>query len=132
MIFIDTNIILDIWDGDPIWAILSRRRVERLLQIEELAINPIVYAELAPRFNTRAKLDRALDEFSFLLLSIPREASFLAGRAHLQYRRRGGSKSNVLPDFFIGAHAVAMGAAVLTRDARRYVSYFPTVRLITP
>ncbi|GHU02303.1 hypothetical protein AGMMS49960_14310 [Betaproteobacteria bacterium] len=77
-------------------------------------------------------LDSAIEDMGLLVQELPRPALFLAGRAFLKYRREGGSKSNVLPDFFIGAHAAVQGWDVLTRDARRYRSYFPTVSLITP
>ena len=132
MIFVDSNVVFDIWDRDPVWFSWSEQQILNLTLLDELAINPIVYAELSPRFNSRNHLDEALQSFPFLLLGIPREAAFRAGLAFLQYRKQGGTKTNVLPDFFIGAHAAVLGAPLLTRDPRRYATYFPTVRLITP
>ena len=57
---------------------------------------------------------------------------FLAAQAFVQYRRRGGSKSQVLPDFFIGAHAAVEDWPLLTRDASRFRTYFPTLKVLSP
>lgn len=132
MVFVDANIILDMWDHDPLWEAWSRSQFLRLSFLEEIAINPIILAELAPRFENRTNLDRALESLQVIHLAIPRDAAFWAGKAFLEYRRRGGTKTNVLPDFFIGAHAAVMNATLLTRDIARYRTYFPSVRLITP
>jgi len=132
MVLVDSNIILDIWCLDPAWEPWSRSQLMRIQKIEEVAANPIVYAEVSTRVGSQAELDLALEVLQLAILEIPREAAFLAGKAHLLYRRRGGAKTGDLPDFFIGAHAAVLGAPLLTRDARRYATYFPTVRLITP
>ncbi len=132
MVFIDSNIFFDIWDHDPVWETWSRSQFLNISMVEDVAINSIIYAELAPRFSTPAKLDRALETLDIGVLSLPREAAFLAGKAFLQYRTRGGGKTGVLSDFFIGAHADVLGALILTRDPRPYHTYFPSVRLITP
>lgn len=101
-------------------------------RIHRLAINSIIYSELSLTFSTVEALDQTLDELGLVMVEIPRPALFLAGKAFVHYRRQGGSKSNVLGDFFIGAHAAVSGNAVLTRDTRRYTSYFPSVMLIAP
>jgi predicted nucleic acid-binding protein len=95
-------------------------------------INPIVYAEWVPAFSSVDALDGAIADMELIYAELPRAALFLGGKAFLQYRKQGGNKQNVLPDFFIGAHAVALNISVLTRDTRRYSSYFPTVGLISP
>ncbi len=99
-------------------------------QVHELAINPIIYAELSLAFEAVEALDAAVDQMRLTMAEVPRPALFLAGKAFLQYRRAGGRKSNVLSDFFVGAHAAVARCPLLTRDARRYHSYFPTVELI--
>jgi predicted nucleic acid-binding protein len=132
MILLDANVILDVWDRDPVWYAWSRDQMRKLSTIEELAINPIVYAEVSARFATSASLDEKLQSLGVIFESIPRKAAFLAGKAFVQYRRQRGTKSNVLPDFFVGAHAAVLGCPILTRDTRRYIAYFPTVRLIAP
>jgi hypothetical protein len=132
MVFVDSNIILDLWDHDPVWESWSKSQILRLLPIEDLVINPVVYAEVSPRFNSSVRVDRAIEILKLSLIDTPREAAFLAGKAFLKYRQQGGTKTKVLSDFFIGAHAAFLGAPLLTRDARRFATYFPTVRLITP
>jgi predicted nucleic acid-binding protein len=132
MILLDANVILDIWDDDPVWYTWSSEQVRMLSFVDELAIDPIVYAEISPRFSTSAHLDEKLEDLGVIVIGIPRRAAFLAGKAYVQYRRQSGTKSNVLPDFFIGAHAAVLGCSLLTRDTRRYSAYFPMVNLITP
>jgi len=132
MVLIDSNILLDIWQNDPQWSTLSTEALRRLAAAEELAINPIIFAEVSVRFPSRVDVDRALGSLSITLLNIPNEAAFLAGKAFQQYRKQGGTKTGVLPDFFIGAHAEALGCTMLTRDGSRYANYFPIIRLIHP
>jgi predicted nucleic acid-binding protein len=132
MILLDANVILDVWDRDPLWNEWSRDQLRRLSLLDELAINPIVYAEISARFATSFALDERLVELDLIVISIPRSAAFLAGKAYVQYRRQGGTKINVLADFFIGAHAAVLECPLLTRDTRRYAAYFPSVRLIAP
>lgn len=101
-------------------------------KIHQLAINPIIYAELSLAFSTAEDLDQRLGELGVSIIEIPRPALFLAGKAFARYRRQRGSKHNVLADFFIGVHAAVMGCPLLTRDIRRYSTYFPSVRVISP
>jgi hypothetical protein len=132
MILLDANVILDVWDRDPVWSAWSKDQMRKLSSIHELAINAIVYAEVSARFSTTAALDERLEDLGILFENIPREAAFLAGKAYQVYRRHGGTKSSVLPDFFVGAHAAVLNCPLLTRDTRRYTTYFPNVRLIAP
>lgn len=132
MLIVDTNVLIDVLVDDPAWADWSVRQLRAQAQVHELIINPVIYAELTLLFDSVAATDDALDSMGVVLEELPRPALFLAGRAHLQYRQRGGTRSNVLADFFIGAHAAVTGCDILTRDDRRYKQYFPTVALITP
>jgi predicted nucleic acid-binding protein len=132
MILLDANVILDIWNDDPVWYQWSYFQVREQSILNELAINPIVYAEISVSFATSQALDEKLENLGVIVIGIPREAAFIAGKAFVQYRRQGGTKGNVLPDFFIGAHATVLGCPLLTRDTRRYAAYFPSVRLIAP
>jgi len=129
---VDTNVLLDLFTNDPIWADWSTRQLRILAAREGLIINAVVYAELSVGYDRVEALDAVLAAISVELVEIPRAALFLAGRAFQTYRARGGSRTGVLPDFFIGAHAAVAGVALLTRDARRYRSCFPTITLITP
>lgn len=132
MIFVDSNVVLDIWDRDPVWYAWSISQLQRQSLLHELVIDPIVYSEISVSYSDPHTLDKRLEELQLMVLSIPLRAAFLAGKAYQQYRRRGGTKSNVLPDFFIGAHAAVLGCSLLTRDTRYYAAYFPTVPLIAP
>jgi hypothetical protein len=129
---IDTNVVLDVAGNDPIWADWSRLQINHSAQRGTIAINSIVYAELSVFYDRTDDVDEVLAESGILLEEIPRPALFLAGKAFQAYRKRGGTRTGVLPDFFIGAHASSSGFPLLTRDTRRYRTYFPDVTLITP
>lgn len=132
MLIVDTNVLVDVLEDDPAWADWSVRQLRAQSQVHELVINPIIYAELSLTFESVNALDDAIGQMGLVLQELPRPTLFLAGKAFVKYRRGGGSKGNVLADFFIGAHAAVTGAAILTRDPRRYESYFPRVPLIVP
>jgi predicted nucleic acid-binding protein len=132
MVLVDTNVVVDVWQDDSKWFDWSAAQLRAQSQVHELAINPIIYAELSLSYESMETLDARVADLDLELLEMPRAALFLAGLAFRKYRRAGGSKSGVLADFFIGAHAAVLGCAILTRDAARYRSYFPTVELLTP
>lgn len=132
MLLVDTNVLVDVLEDDPEWADWSIRQLRAQSKVHRLAINPVIYAELSLTFSSVEALDQVVDDLALTLVEIPRPALFLAGKAFVRYRRRGGTKHNVLGDFFIGAHAAVSGLAVLTRDTQRYASYFPSVKLISP
>lgn len=132
MILVDSNVLLDVFDKDPVWLTWSLTQLRYSAMRDELAINTIVYAEISARFLTPVELDELLEEMEIKVLAIPLAAAFLAGKAFAYHRRQGGARANVLPDFFIGAHAVVLGCSLLTRDTRRYRTYFPSVALLAP
>jgi hypothetical protein len=132
MLLVDTNVLVDVLENDPQWADWSIGQLRAQSKIHRLAINPIIYAELSLTFSAVEALDQAIDNLGLAVIEVPRPALFLAGKAFVRYRRQGGTKSNVLGDFFIGAHAAVSGHAVLTRDTQRYAAYFPSVTLIAP
>lgn len=131
MILVDTNVLLDIYKADPLWMPWSLSQL-RNAKPGQLAINMVVYAELAGHPAELPRLDKFVDTLGMQVLDLTRPAARLAGKAFRQYRQRGGTKTGVLPDFFIGAHAQAEGHKLLTRDAGRYKTYFPKIRLICP
>lgn len=131
MVLVDANVLLDIITSDPKWFAWSAAQMERSLG-QGLAINPVIYGEVSAGFRKQEELDAALDLTEIERLGLPYEAAFRAGRAFIEYRSRGGSRRTPLPDFFIGAHAETAGLTLLTRDAGRYRTYFPKVRLIAP
>ena len=132
MLLVDTNILIDVFQDDVAWADWSINQLRALSKIHALAINPVIYAELALSFKTIEALDSVIEKMELIVHEIPRPALFLAGKAFAQYRRRGGIKTQVLPDFFIGAHASVSGWPLLTRDAARYQTYFPKLKVISP
>lgn len=132
MILVDTNVLLDVFTDDPAWADWSQHQLEAASLADRLAINGVIYAELSIRFERIEALEAALESAGVALAEIPRPALFLAGKAFLAYRRGGGSRTGVLPDFFIGAHASVAKMPLLTRDPRRYRTYFPAAELIAP
>ncbi len=132
MLLVDTNVIVDVLENDPQWAEWSLAQLRSQSKIQKLVINPVIYAELSLAFSTVEALNHTVAAMELVLEEIPRAALFLAGKAFVRYRREGGTKSNVLADFFIGAHAAVTNYPVLTRDTRRYRTYFPTVKIIAP
>jgi hypothetical protein len=129
---VDTNVLFDLVTDDPVWADWSARQLRILSARGTLIVNSVVYAELSVGYDRVDEVDAALDAAGVELVEIPRPALFLAGKAFQSYRARGGTRTGVLPDFFIGAHAVVEGLSLLTRDTRRYRSYFPRITLIAP
>ena len=132
MTLVDTNVLLDLLTNDPLWADWSVHQLDVAALKGPLLINDVVYAELSVRFAAIEALDAVIDEASITLASMPRAALFLAGKVFQRYRAAGGQRTGVLPDFFIGAQAVVAGLPLLTRDAGRYRTYFPTLNLVTP
>ena len=132
MLLVDTNVLVDVLEDDPEWADWSISQLRAQAKVHRLTINPIIYAELSLAFSTVEALDQTLDDLGLALIEVPRPALFLAGKAFVRYRRQGGTKSNVLTDFFIGAHAAVSRYPLLTRDTRRYTAYFSDVVLIAP
>jgi len=132
MILVDTNVLLDVLEDDPQWADWSQAKLDAAIATDTLAINPIIYAELSIAFARIEELEAVIAEASLNVEPVPREALFLAGKVFLRYRSACGIKQNVLPDFFVGAHAAVAHCPILTRDVARYRTYFPGVLLITP
>lgn len=129
---VDTNVLVDVLEDDPDWAEWSISQLRSQSKVQRLIINPIIYSELSLTFSAVEAMDETLGLMEIPMVEIPKAALFLAGKAFVQYRRKGGTKTNVLGDFFIGAHAAVSGLPVLTRDVRRYAHYFPSVRLVSP
>jgi len=131
-VLVDSNILLDIATKDSQWAEWSEEALAQCAEHAELCIDPIIYAEVSVGFSTIEALDAALPEALYRREMLPWAAGFLAGKCFLSYRKRGGSRISPLPDFYIGAHAAIAQLAILTRDASRYRTYFPTVLVLSP
>ncbi|HJX66793.1 MAG TPA: type II toxin-antitoxin system VapC family toxin [Polyangia bacterium] len=131
-VLVDSNVLLDVATSDPAWSAWSAEALEHAANQAPLIINPLIYAEVSVAFQRIEDLDAALSPELYRREPLPWEAAFLAGKAFLQYRRRGGARLLPLPDFYIGAHAAVRAYRLLTRDAARYRTYFPSVGLVTP
>ncbi len=129
---LDTNVLLDILTADARWLAWSTAQFRAAAAEGPIPLNPILYAELAAGFDSRADLDHWLRPTLFKRLPLPYEAGYRASRAFLEYRRHGGSQTSPLPDFYIGAHAEHAGLTLVTRDVARYRTYFPKLKLLTP
>jgi len=131
-ILVDSNVILDVVTEDPKWFDWSSKTLAECTESARLLINPLIYAEVSVGFKRIEELDQALPIAFFERIALPYEAAFIAGKAFLEYRRRGGERRSPLADFYIGAHAAVSGYTLLTRDITRYQTYFPAVNLLTP
>ena len=132
MLLVDTNVLVDVLQDDPQWADWSIGQLRAQSKVRTLCINPVIYAEISLSFSTIETLDETVAAMTLEIQEIPKAALFLAGKAFAQYKRRGGTRTQVLPDFFIGAHAVVNRWPLLTRDASRFRSYFPGMVVLAP
>jgi len=129
---VDSNVLFDYFSEDEEWFDWSASMIERAADQGGVAINAVIYAEVSVRFDRMESLDLVLPQDYFSRVPMPWEAAFLAGKCFDRYRKRGGTKRSPLPDFFIGAHAAVTGMTLLTRDPKRYRTYFPKLKLISP
>lgn len=132
MTLVDTNVLVDLWTNDATWGRWSQDALGRAAERGPLGVNPIIFAELCLGFEREGLLETALSDAGVRRLPLPDRAAWPAARAFAAYRRRGGDRTAPLPDFFIGAHALVERLTLLTRDARRYRTYFPGARVIAP
>ncbi len=131
-LLVDTNVLLDVLQDDPQWADWSIRQMRAQASVHQLVINPIIYAEISLSFSTLEALDSVIATLALQVREIPRPALFLAAKSYVRYRKRGGAKLQVLPDFFIGAHAAVEGWPLLARDGGRFKTWFPGVEVLGP
>ena len=131
-VLVDSNVLLDVVGEHGQWSTWSEAALQATASLARLVVNPVIFAEVSVRYSRIEDLDAALPANLFDREPLPYEAAFLAGKAYLDYRRRGGARSSPLPDFFIGAHAAVAGYRLLTRDVARYRTYFPKLDLIAP
>lgn len=129
---VDSNVLLDVMTKDRRWLGWSAARLEEAAEAGPLVINQVIYGEVSHRFTSVEELDNVLSPARFIRGNLPWSAAFAAAASYRAYRRRGGQRAVILPDFFVGAHAAVLGLRLLTRDAARYRTYFPTVELIAP
>jgi predicted nucleic acid-binding protein len=131
-VLVDSSVLLDVLEEDADWFDWSSAKLAEYAEKNTLCINPVIYAEISIGFSRIEELEEALPKDFFQYLGLPYESAFLAGKCFLRYRRAGGRKRSPLPDFFIGAHAAVENMVLLTRDARRYKTYFPGLQVVAP
>ena len=131
-LLVDSNILLDVFEDDPTWADWSEAMLEQYSTTHRLCINAVIYAEISVGFQRIEELEAAVNQCGVQMLPIPKEALFLAAKVFLEYRRRRGVKTSLLPDFFIGAHAAVEGFELLTRNLTRYSTCFPSLKIVSP
>jgi predicted nucleic acid-binding protein len=131
-VLVDSNVILDIATNDPVWGAWSAGALAEVSEHTTLVINPIIFAEVSIGYETIEALNAALPAGLYQRDPLPWEAGFLAGKCFVRYRRRGGLRTVPLPDFYIGAHAAIDRLGLLTRDAARYRTYFPSLAILSP
>jgi predicted nucleic acid-binding protein len=129
---VDSCVLLDIITGDDQWADWSATQLAAAMDAGRVVINPLIYAEVSVSYQTLEELDELLPVTDYEREALPYPAGFAAGKAFVRYRRHGGDKRSPMPDFYIGAHAALAGYRLLTRDAARYRTYFPTIDVIAP
>ena len=130
MIFVDTNVLIDLAYGRPPWGARSRVAVAQACAEGPVVINHIVLAELSPMFDALETLRGFVATVGIRIAELSDAAAFRAGRAHAAYRQAGGAREAILADFLIGGHASALGATLLTRDRRRFAGYFPELNIV--
>lgn len=131
-VLVDSSVLLDVSTEDPAWGEWSMAALERLAEEAVLVINPLIYAEVSIGYQAIEELEQALPADLYRREPLPWEAAFLAGKAFLAYRRRGGARRAPLPDFYIAAHAAVAGYRLLTRDLSLGGQSFPSVEIIAP
>lgn len=124
--------LIDVFANDPQWADWSIDQLDRLGRHAPLVINPIILAEVSPRFERARDLEAALASLPLVREALPWDAAFLAGQAFKIYRLAKGAQTSPMPDFYIGAHALVHKLQLLTRDAARYRNYFPKLEIVAP
>lgn len=132
MILVDTCVLLDVSADDPVWRGWSIDQLTRWSVRGPLIVSPIVFAEWCTDFSRCDAALAAVDAFGLTWAEIPREALYLAAKAHRLYRSRGGTRAMVLPDFLMGAHAAVGKMPLLTRDRRRFDAYFTGLEIVAP
>lgn len=132
MILVDSCVVIDVLENDRRWADWSQTQLETWSARGPLLINAVIYAELAAYASSKESLEAEIAAAGLAVREFPRDALFLAGRAHAAYRGRGGTRAGVLADFLVGAHAAVLQIPILTRDVARFRAYFPTVKLVSP
>jgi predicted nucleic acid-binding protein len=130
--FVDSNVVIDVLGENSAWRSWSTDQLLEWAGYGPLLINDVVYAEVSVGFDRQADLDSSIRELDLQRAPVIDTALFAAGKAFRLYRQNKGEAGSILADFLIGAHAEALGVPLITRDPRRFRTYFPRLNLVTP
>lgn len=129
---VDTNIILDLLGESNETAARIGRAFAHHAVGRRMVVNQVIFAEVSPRQASQGDVERRMEQLGLKMVSLTNADAYRAGIAFRDYRRNGGPRETILPDFLIGAQAATRGWPILTRDRKRFESYFPEVELIDP
>ena len=127
---VDTNILLDVFLPNNKYLKSSQNLLKSAYDSGALVINEIIYSELSPQFKSKKDLDDALRTLNIKVLNVTEESSFYAGLKWKMYRKTGGKRERIIPDFLIGAFAAKQGDRLLTRNRGFYRKYFEDVKIM--
>jgi predicted nucleic acid-binding protein len=127
---IDTSVLAAIFNGEPTTNEWMRKLVESRRE-GQLVICEVVYAELARGFESTQALDESLDDLGIAFDAMGKAAAFRAGRAFLHYRKRGGPRTNLIPDFLIAAHGCEQADRLAAEDRGFYREYFSGLTVLS-
>jgi len=129
---VDTNVLLDVLLPNNAFFQRSVQALEAAAAAGGMVICDLVYAELCAHFSTQRECDGFLAAVSIGVEALTRTSHFAVSRAWRRYRRQGGRRTRIVPDFLIGAHAQFQAQQLLTRDRGFYRRLFPTLVLVDP
>ena len=128
---IDSSVLFTVFKGEPdarSWVdLLARER-----DSSQLVVCDVVYAELATLFAEPGELEATLAALGIKFDPMLPESAYRAGQVFLEYRRAGGQRERLLPDFLVGAHAAVQASALAAKDRGYFRRYFAPLRLLSP
>ncbi len=128
---VDTSVLLAIFKGEPkgeLWL----ECLQSASEAASLLISSVVFAEVRSFFPSDDACRATLFDLNLRHSSLTEDAANLAGRIFRDYRKGGGPRTTILPDFLVAAHAATQAAALATDDRGYLRAYFPTISILSP
>lgn len=130
---VDTNILIDILEPDPVHGLRSKEALKKCLREGAVVACDVVWAEVATAYgNNQSDLVEALQVMRIGFSAMSMESALGAARSWHNYRRRGGRRDRIAADFLIGGHAAAQAERLLTRDLGFYRKNFTGFAVVSP